>query len=168
MRTNEPDSLSAERSHGFRCKLATCKRQEPHGPQKQHGRRMHVCMDEIEKTESKSWSRAVYRHNNINHHYALWMVNVLVGRCRSGIFWFLRFELRSSWMPRRHAGSSQLCLLALSPSDGARTCFAAYYACAVLAEQRRFPNHGSNISSATNYTLKRTERWEKMPTCPSK
>ena len=100
MRTNEAD----RKVHGFRCKLATCKCQELYGPRTQPGRRMHgrnslfVFFNPPRQTLRASHQLSCFVPPDFD-------LFVCLDNIASGI------------NARRHARSSQLCLLALSRSD---------------------------------------------------
>ena len=100
--------------HGFRCKLATCKCQELPGPPKQPGRRMYGRnTKDGEKEQCTGKPFALQTASNI-----------FVGQ---GDFdFFVHFENTASCMyARRHAGASQLRLMAWLSHSSARVCFAA-------------------------------------------
>ena len=87
------------------------------------------CMDEIERTERKSNAQAT------SHRQSCFVTRCVFFVGRADFDFFLRLENTASFInARRHAGSSQLCLLALSRSDRRSL---ALLCCPLLAEQRK-------------------------------
>ena len=119
------------------------------------------CMDEIERTERKRNAQAT------SHRQSCFVTRCVFFVGRADFDFFLRLENTASFInARRHAGSSQLCLLALSRSDRRSL---ALLCCAVLAEQRKQQNSGkfpANILVG-NFRLRMAMRREKISTIPS-
>ena len=121
-----------------------------------------ACMDEIERTERKSSVQANPSRIAPAKPLCEWLF-IFLGR--ADFDFFVRFEDTESWInARRHAGSSQLCLLACVVALwSARTYFAAcagWLRCAVLCLRSKASKE-TQEGSPTNNTIVvyRLERW---------
>ena len=125
--------------HGFRCKLATCKCQELHGPRKQPGRRMHGRRADFD---------FFVRFEN-----TACCINARLHAGSSQLFCLLALS-RSDWrvLPCCLCGLTAVCAvlcLRSKESKGIQEC------------------SPTNNILVGNYRLRRAERWENMPTVSS-